>query len=101
MLYFSNDCQQVFWINYLFSVCNAGHYKDGGSCLLCPGGSIKSMTGDATNCYADTACDMMTNLPNTGHTACGKFRLFIKKHFNWTVGHLTLSDTILNNLFIN
>ena len=29
------------------------------------------MTGDATDCDADTACDGTTKVPNSEHTACG------------------------------
>ena len=53
-------------------VCNAGHYKTGSSCDLCSGNKIKSMIGDVADCNADTACDGNTNVPNSGHTACGK-----------------------------
>ena len=53
-------------------VCNAGYYKAGSSCELCTGNKIKYMTGDAANCNADTACDGITEVPNSGHTTCGK-----------------------------
>ena len=53
-------------------VCNAGHYKNGGECEMCSGNTIKSMTGDATDCNTDAACDGTTKVPNEGHTVCGK-----------------------------
>ena len=53
-------------------VCNVGYYKAGSSCELCTGNTIKSVTGDATSCNADTACDGITKVPNSARTACGK-----------------------------
>ena len=53
-------------------VCNAGYYKVLSSCELCAGNRIKSMTGDAGNCNADTACDGIAKVPNSERTACGK-----------------------------
>ena len=57
---------------FLISVCNAGYYKNGTDCELCTGNKIKSMTGDATDCNADTACDGITKVPNSVRTTCGK-----------------------------
>ena len=54
------------------SVCNAGYYKTGSNCELCTRNTIKSMTGDATDCNTDAACDGTTKVPNSGHTLCGK-----------------------------
>ena len=54
-------------------VCSAGYFKNGGSCSLCTGNKIKTAAGVATNCDADTPCDGSTNVPNSGHTACGLY----------------------------
>ena len=62
----------------MVSVCNAGYYKSGGSCVLCTNNTIKSSAGNATNCDADTACDGTTTVPNSDHTACGPGRCFIQ-----------------------
>ena len=55
------------------SVCNAGYFKSEGSCVLCPGLTIKTTIGDAENCDTDTPCDGMTTIPGAGHTRCGMF----------------------------
>ena len=55
------------------AVCNAGYYNSSGSCSLCTGNTIKSTSGDATDCNTDAACNGTDNIPNTGHTACGSF----------------------------
>ena len=64
----------VLWYNVLslFVECSAGHFKNGGSCVLCPGNKIKSFPGDDTDCNTDSACDGIITVPNLGHTACGK-----------------------------
>ena len=60
--------------NSLFlSVCNAGYYRTGGSCALCPGDAIKPAVGDAVNC--SSTCDEMLTVANGNHTACGKWKL--------------------------
>ena len=51
-------------------VCNAGFYKSGDACVMCTGYGIKTVVGNAVDC-ADT-CDGTSNVPNAGHTACGK-----------------------------
>ena len=30
------------------------------------------MTGDATDCKTDAACDGTAKMPNSGHSVCGK-----------------------------
>ena len=50
------------------------------------------MVGDAGNCNADTACDGMTDIPNSARTACGKISVIIiieLKEINDTVNSLT------------
>ena len=65
-------CNMLFE-RYSLSVCNVGHVRSGGSCVLCPGNTIKKTVGDAENCDADASCDGVTEWPNPDHTACGKF----------------------------
>ena len=55
---------------YCTKVCNAGFYKKGGICVLCPDNMIKSSPGDAAEC--DRRCDGDSNIANDEHTACGK-----------------------------
>ena len=48
-------------------------------CMLCPKNQIKSNSGDTSNC---TSCDGESNVPNSGHTACGESQMsFIFKIF--------------------
>ena len=56
----------------LFVECSAGHFNNDGSCVLCPGNTIKSSPGDDADCNVDSACDGIITVPNLGHTACGK-----------------------------
>ena len=56
------------------SVCAAGHYGSGYSCIRCGGNTIKILKGDAANCSTDRPCDGASNVPNSGGTACGEFR---------------------------
>ena len=57
----------------VFTECNAGNYGNvTTTCTLCPGNTIKSVQGDASDCNAETPCDGVSNEPNAGHTACGK-----------------------------
>ena len=62
----------LYCIVWFIVVCNAGYYKNGSDCELCTGNTIKSKKGDAADCNNDTACDGTKNVPNSGHTACGK-----------------------------
>ena len=36
---------------------------------MCTGNSMKTVVSDAADC---DSCDGTSNVPNTGHTACGK-----------------------------
>ena len=54
---------------FYLSVCNAGHYRTGESCVLCPGDAIKPTVGDAVNC--SNTCDEMMTVANDNHTDCG------------------------------
>ena len=54
-------------------MCGAGYFKDGDSCVLCTGNTIKVNVGDATNCDADLPCDGTQTVPNMEHTLCGNF----------------------------
>ena len=55
-----------------FLECEAGYYKNGVACSLCPGNKIKTTVGDASNCDADPPCNGTNQVPNSGHTACSK-----------------------------
>ena len=72
-----------------FSECDPGRYKGIGepgddwcyalygeahldSCIPCPDGTIKSVSGDDSALCQDV-CDGTTNAPNTARTACGEF----------------------------
>ena len=56
-----------------FTECNAGYYGNGSAtCTLCPGNTIKSSPGYASDCNTDAQCDGVSNEPNTGHTVCGR-----------------------------
>ena len=59
-------------------MCNAGYYNDesNGTCLLCPGNTIKKFPGNARDCLADHPCNGITKVPNGGHTACGNLQLY-------------------------
>ena len=46
--------------------------------VVCPGvwcvqETVKKTAGDTTNCNADMPCDMVTNIPNTDHSACSEY----------------------------
>ena len=56
----------------IFSVCNAGRYKNGDLCTTCTDNTINSEPGNATDCSADQPCDGTITVPNAGHTACGE-----------------------------
>ena len=51
-------------------MCDAGHYNNRGTCVMCAGNTVKSTMDDDTSC--PTVCDEITMAPNSGHTACGK-----------------------------
>ena len=53
------------------SVCNSGYYKAKGTCVLCPGNTIKKLPGNTENCLTDQSCNGITRVPNEGHTDCG------------------------------
>ena len=57
----------------IVSVCHAGHFTNGDLCITCAGNTIKSTSGNATDCSADQPCDGTITVPNIGHTACGEF----------------------------
>ena len=59
-------------ITFIYLVCNAGYYKDGDECVMCPENTVKSTEGDDTSC--PTVCDGVTKVPNSGHSDCGKSR---------------------------
>ena len=59
-------------------VCNAGYFKSGNSCVLCPGNKIKTTAGDAEHCDADVPCDGVTTIAKSDHTGCGKFLCVMK-----------------------
>ena len=58
----------VKYIMLFFLVCNAGYYKNGTFCLMCPEYMVKATVGNSTSCCDETK--MM--VPNIDHTACGK-----------------------------
>ena len=62
----------IYFNSIFLSECNVGHYKNGDSCDLCPGNTIKTMVGDAMDCNYDAACDGVMTVPNDAHTACGE-----------------------------
>ena len=65
--------QYITLKNYFVLVCNVGYFKREGSCVLCPGNTIKTKVGNAENCDEDAPCDGVRTTPNENHTACGKF----------------------------
>ena len=79
-------CSYEFWGNglLLFSVCNAGHYRNNGTCVMVTGNYVKKYPGDVSNLqtapsHVVSECDGITEVPNDNHTACGK--LDYKKWF--------------------
>ena len=57
----------------VFTECNAGYYGNATTtCTLCPGNTIKSVQGNASDCNGETPCDGVSNEANAEHTACGK-----------------------------
>ena len=64
---------------FFYQVCNAGFYKNGRVCVLCPDNRIKALPGNATRCDDDTACDGKSYVPNSEHTACGNLSHVIIK----------------------
>ena len=61
----------LYWKHYIsITVCNAGYYKNGGTCTMCPGNTIKATDGDATSCTV--LCDGTSQVPNSAHTGCGE-----------------------------
>ena len=58
----------VKYIILFFLICNAGYYKNGTFCLMCPENMVKATVGNSTSCCDETK--MM--VPNIDHTACGK-----------------------------
>ena len=54
--------------NALSLVCNAGYYKNGTSCLMCPENIVKATVGNSTSCCDETKMVV----PNINQTACGK-----------------------------
>ena len=65
----------------LFLVCNAGYYKNGSSCLICPGNTLKATVGNLTSC--PTVCETKM-APNLGHTACGKLFVNVENNSIWS-----------------
>ena len=56
--------------NISITVCNVGYYKNGGTCTMCPGNTIKPIVGDTISCTA--TCDGTSQVPNSAHTDCGE-----------------------------
>ena len=55
----------------MFSVCNAGYYRDGSDCVMCTDNTIKKLAGNEPHCDSDPPCNGTTTVPNRNHTACG------------------------------
>ena len=66
---------RLLTLNCVLSVCNAGYYTKGTSCLTCTGLTVKKIRGNAVNC--DAACDGRTTVPNENHTICGESSIFL------------------------
>ena len=62
-------------------VCNAGYFQSENDCVMCAGRKIKKTKGNATDCDVDAPCNGVSRVPNTEHTACGKFNYFFKISF--------------------
>ena len=76
------------------TVCNAGFYKKGGSCVLCPENKIKSSPGNATEC--DSVCDEEFSIANDEHTECGKtFIDWQTSRLDWKTFHTVYSNLVL------
>ena len=68
---------RLLTVNCVLSVCNAGFYTNGTSCLMCTGLTIKKTRGNAVHCDEDAACDGWTTGPNENHTICGESSIFL------------------------
>ena len=55
---------------HIIAVCPAGRYRNGTSCEMCQGNTVKRLAGNETHCNDDPPCNGITAIVSEDHTEC-------------------------------